>query len=238
MRIKCLVVALASLAVSSVPAVAVDLTTIDRHIAQEPSYQTKLPKYCLLVIGPAAKTRIWLVIDSDALYIDRNGNGNLTESNKRVEGRRTGRWLDFYAGPVLMAYGDLRHLHLRIRDFQVADGKCTGMDLVLDGKRKQFVGFDEANPFRFAQRPEQAPVIHLEGPLMMKLYGEPKTLLVGQETELNISIGTPGIGRGSFCALHCCTVLDCKVSPIAEIEFPGRDSNHVPLKARVRINDD
>jgi len=36
-----------------------DLTKIDRSIKKEPAYQGE-PKYCLLVFGPEAKTRIWL----------------------------------------------------------------------------------------------------------------------------------------------------------------------------------
>ena len=56
-----------------------DLTRIERFIAKEPLYKTKAPEYCLLVFGPEAKTRVWLVRDGDTLYVDRNGNGDLTE---------------------------------------------------------------------------------------------------------------------------------------------------------------
>jgi hypothetical protein len=62
---------------------AADLTTIDRSIAREPAY-TSQPKYCLLVFGPEAKTRVWLVHDGHTLYVDRNGNGDLTEAGERV----------------------------------------------------------------------------------------------------------------------------------------------------------
>ena len=34
---------------------------IDRSISKEPPYETKAPKYCLLVFGPQAKYRVWLV---------------------------------------------------------------------------------------------------------------------------------------------------------------------------------
>ena len=63
---------------------AVDLTTIDRSIRKEPAYQSKAPQYCLLVFGPQAKTRVWLVLDGDALYLDRNGNGDLTDPGERL----------------------------------------------------------------------------------------------------------------------------------------------------------
>jgi hypothetical protein len=67
------------------PAPAADLTNIDRSISKEPTYQTKAPKYCLLVFGLDAKYRVWLVLDGGTLYVDRNGNGDLTEPGKSTK---------------------------------------------------------------------------------------------------------------------------------------------------------
>ncbi len=36
------------------------------------------------MFGPEAKFRAWLVQDGDFLYVDRNGNGDLTEEGERV----------------------------------------------------------------------------------------------------------------------------------------------------------
>jgi hypothetical protein len=63
---------------------ATDLKKVDRGIVKEPAYATKQPRYCLLVFGPQATTRVWLVADGDFLYVDRNGNGDLTEPGERV----------------------------------------------------------------------------------------------------------------------------------------------------------
>ncbi len=63
----------------------VDLTKVDRAIAKEPKYQDQ-PRYALLVFGPKADRRAWLVMDGeDVLYIDRNGNGDLTEEGERAK---------------------------------------------------------------------------------------------------------------------------------------------------------
>src|SRR5262249_5846301 len=62
---------------------AVDLTKIDRTIQKEPSYGSQ-PYYVLLVFGLEAAKRVWLVLDGDVLYVDRNGNGDLTEADERV----------------------------------------------------------------------------------------------------------------------------------------------------------
>jgi hypothetical protein len=61
-----------------------DPPTIDRSIGKEPVYQTKTPKYCLLAFGPEGKDRVWLVLDGNTLFVDRNGNGDLTEPGKKV----------------------------------------------------------------------------------------------------------------------------------------------------------
>jgi hypothetical protein len=63
---------------------AADLSKLDRTIRKEPAYQSK-PKYCLLVFGPKAQERVWLVLDDDVLYVDRNGNGDLTEVGERIK---------------------------------------------------------------------------------------------------------------------------------------------------------
>jgi hypothetical protein len=62
-----------------------DLATIDRSIRKEPAYQSKAPKYCLVVFGPEAKTRVWLVLDGDDLYVDRNADGDLTGAGEKVK---------------------------------------------------------------------------------------------------------------------------------------------------------
>jgi hypothetical protein len=84
-----------SLAASSDP------PTIDRTIRKEPAYRTKAPKYGLLVFGPEAKDPVWLVQDGDTLYVDRNGNGDLTEPGKKVTAeKKPGREEDGYTFEV------------------------------------------------------------------------------------------------------------------------------------------
>ena len=81
---------LAVLSFWPLPAAAVDWDKIDRTIAKQPVYQSKAPQYCLLVFGAEAKTRVWLVLDGEVLYVDRNGNGDLHQGRGntiRVQGR-------------------------------------------------------------------------------------------------------------------------------------------------------
>jgi hypothetical protein len=85
---------------------ATDRTKIDRTILKEPAYRTKAPKYGLLAFGSEGKDRVWLVRDGDTLYVDRNGNGDLTEPGEKVAAeKKPGRKLeeeggDFNVGDV------------------------------------------------------------------------------------------------------------------------------------------
>src|SRR5947199_8649492 len=86
MRSHLLLPALAGLALAAGLAPAADLSKVERTIAKEPAYRTKAPLYGLLVFGPAAKTRVWVVLDGTDLYVDTNGDGDLTAPGKRFPG--------------------------------------------------------------------------------------------------------------------------------------------------------
>src|SRR5215831_13810140 len=99
------------------PGYAADLSKIARTIGKEPAYQSK-PKYCLVVYGPEAKTRVWLVLDGDVLYADRNGDGDLTGKDERI--------LKTSAYDVTIAERDGRDsFSLRLEDKLRRDGEET-----------------------------------------------------------------------------------------------------------------
>src|SRR5215472_15887430 len=76
-----------------------DVTKIDRTIGKEPAYKSA-PKYCLLVFRPEAKTRVWLVRDGNVLYVDRNGNGDLTGPGARLAGEKCPDGIKWRVGDV------------------------------------------------------------------------------------------------------------------------------------------
>src|SRR5262249_51602735 len=74
-------------ALLAVPTSAADLAKIDRKLVKEPAYGSK-PRYCLLVFGPEAKTRAWLVLAGAPLYTDRHADGDLTHPDDRLKVHR------------------------------------------------------------------------------------------------------------------------------------------------------
>src|SRR5262245_52648658 len=175
---------------------AADLAKIERKIAKEPAYQTKSPKYCLLVFGLDAKTRVWLVQDGDTLYVDRNGNGDLTEPGESVKLKQQGG--DFRAFEVGdLTLGGLKHTGLSVTQMK-ASAESIGNDLewerikksgpepwmwwvritaerAADDKRDlprkiaYVANGDGAGMLLFADRPQDAPIIHINGPFTLAL---------------------------------------------------------------------
>jgi hypothetical protein len=221
--------ALLGLVLAAAPALAADLGKVDRRIAREPAYQAR-PSYCLVVLGPEASTRVWLVLAGNVLYVDRNGNGDLAEPGKATPAAN-GR---FRVGDIIDPDGKARRTRLTL--WRRQDG--IRLTVWLAGQQRHFVGFDESDRLRFADRPEDAPIVHVGGPLTFRWFEEPPTLVAGGLAAINVSVGTPGVGKGSFAAIHCCTILDCKTAPRAEFTFPHRDPKGTPIVVQASIPDD
>jgi hypothetical protein len=219
MRIARLSPALACLALGSVPAPAGDLTKIDRAIAKEPAYQTK-PRYCLLVFGPQAKTRVWLVQDGNTLCIDRNGNGDLTEPGEKVPWTGQNCRAGHLTGPDRKS-----KCGLSLRKYP-SSVRVTVVDY--EGKG-YMVGGPDADPLVFADRPSEAPIAHIGGPESIELsyYG-----LGAGSMALRVRVGTPGLGKGVFAA----RVLPA-VTPVAQIEFPSKNRGAPPIMTKVTLKD-
>jgi hypothetical protein len=179
---------------------AADLAKTDRTLRKEPAYRGK-PRYCLLVFGPGAEERAWLVLDlvsepwdargeKDALYVDRDGSGDLTRPGNRVPvTMRSGKSFDrfshrehawyapsFAAGAVLEREGGLRYTDLQVEVPAEYIGRYRPCQLSVkvDG-RPQTAG---GPLLRLGDRPQDAPVIHFGGPLAMRLNMETGLLYV------------------------------------------------------------
>jgi hypothetical protein len=96
-------------------ATAADLGKIDRRIRKEPVYASKSPRYVLVVLGPEAKDHVWLVKDGNVLYVDRNGNGDLTEAGEKVLAKEGSSTSDFSTFQVdQLTIGGKTHYRLNV----------------------------------------------------------------------------------------------------------------------------
>lgn len=95
---------------------ASDLTKVDRTIKKEPKY-THSPKYALLVFGADARHCVWLIQDGPTLYVDRDGNGDLTESDDKVSAGKAAAndsGFDFEVGELRVGGKTHKGLHVRL----------------------------------------------------------------------------------------------------------------------------
>jgi hypothetical protein len=199
------------------------LTKIDRTIVKEPAYKSK-PTYCLLVFGQEAKTRIWLVLDSDVLYVDRNGNGDLTENGESLQGDRK----PWSVGEVIEADGRTKHTDLRITD---QGGAFLIQMRTLKGYQAE-VG-NEVGQLRFSERPNDAPIVHLAGPLTVLLRERTRAFVLapGKTVGFIALIGTPGVGKGASVYYHHDTFE--KLNMVGEAVFPHKVLGMPPPKAKI-----
>jgi hypothetical protein len=239
-------------------AVAADLTKIERTLVKEPAYRTK-PRYCLLVFGPEAKTRIWLVQDGDTLYVDRTGNGDLTEAGKKVTAEKpeggddsgfTFKVGDVHDGPALhkeltVFVSNINHLadeEPSIKALLARKPKARGYYLLVQmelpgwkgtgiGGRVQERAFfvDSRGVFQFAATPHEAPVVHFGGTWHVSLFSEHR-LTIGRESDVVLGVGTPGIGPGTTAWADYDGVIPANVYPTLDIVYPPKQAGEPPVK--------
>jgi hypothetical protein len=136
---------------------AVEPNKIDRAILKEPVYHSQMTKYCLLVFGRAIKTRVWVVRDGDDLYVDTNGNGNLTEPAKKY----CAGGENFRPFEITDMSGLARYRVSLVKSFEAEGVTRLYAEIEIIGKFKQLGG----SPMR--ARVQDTAVVHFDGPLRM-----------------------------------------------------------------------
>jgi hypothetical protein len=246
---------------------AAELTAIDRTIAREPAYAGKSPRYALLVLGPGAKDRVWLVKDGDVLYVDRNGNGDLTDPGEKITPRKgsSGEHGHAFEIPDLTLAGR-KHLNLRVTfqplrqwafgesarraDVQAAltkDPQADVLSLSLQATMPHlnpvarvwfFAGpIDLDGPLCPSASPKEAPVVHLGGPLEISLHASPPTLRRNRTNELMLAVGTRGTGAGTFAAVSYQNTIPASAHPVGELTLPPGKAGGEPVKKRFEIKE-
>jgi hypothetical protein len=215
-----------------------DLSRVDRGIWKEPAYRAA-PRYCLLVFGPNADVRVWLVRDGETLYVDRNANGDLTEPGESVQaiGRRElmtlkdgkrvpYRELSFDAGKIAPNGTSTTHTGLSLTQYQTGEDPAEDvLSIVVDGTTKQYAGWGPI----FADSRDEATVLHLGAPLKPRFLRREAFRLSEQNPELSVCFITPGVGKSSS-SLLAYEAVTANIHPQAEIEWPGAGPDGRPVR--------
>lgn len=227
MKASCVLALAAGIALNLVAAEPSALQDIDRTITRQPAYRTGPPKYCLLVFGTSAQTRVWLVLDGDDLFIDRNGNLDLTETGEMVKGqqRPERKGETQFDGGAITAKGVAPKTRLEV----VVVPGLTFVYCHTERQPWQRAVVDREGYLAFADKPQTAPVLHFQGPLTIGLRFNEEFSRHDQPENLDIMVGTPGLGIGSFVRFGHETI-NKDIRPVLEIDFPANGGQTIHVK--------
>ncbi len=211
--------------------------------AKEPDYQSNSPLYCLLVAGLNAEQRFWLVLDGKTLYVDRQGNGDLTKGLKlrpRQDIVFTDGSEQFVLGALPATGAKPQFSNLLFSFKPAADNKGVSFRIGTDDPR--FLPESRPGPISvplaaglLSKRPQEAPVIWLDGPRHMILETSAETTLVpGKELQLYVSVGTYLSKESGRKLLYW--EVPAGVHPTVEIEFPAK-KGAPPIKSRFTLKE-
>lgn len=198
------------------------LDRVERTIVKEPKYRS-LPRYALLILGAPAKAKVWLVEDGKTLYIDKNGNGDLTDDGPPVtptHQRRLGQsppsWdFDYCLDEIALPDG-ARHTKFRLARWNYgAQDDSYGLSLTLNAETPMYAGW---TPF-WAATPEEAPLIHFGGTLQPRLLRSKEFVVGSGPRRLSICFINPGLGQGAHSRLSI-EALPATVIPSVDIDWP------------------
>jgi hypothetical protein len=239
---------------------ATDLTRIDRSIAKEPVYKTRTPEYCLLVFGPEAKFRVWLVRDGDTLYVDRNGNGDLTEPGEKVTAdarysKPAENIFIFQAGDVRVGgllHKDLAVTMVKLADFADTDeavkahvskdpqarGYMVAIEMEIPGLEGRGAGGRVIQHSVFADyhgllcfAPQPRDAPIIHlGGPLQMTLFYPQRLQMGQSVDVTLGVGTPGLGAGTMAYIFYDGVIPRSAYPRLEVTYPPARPGEAPLK--------
>lgn len=236
LRIVCIALCVAALLEATALATAADLSKIDRTIRKEPVYSNQ-PRYALLVFGPSARTRVWVILDGNTLYVDRNGDGDLTGKDE------------------VFILASLEKCEIEVRD---PDGRTryviTGISTFADPKnsdeRHLMVNVKIEGPVSYRQycgakpsaSPDGAAIAHFHGPLTIG----PRTFNWKPTPDLaRLPVGDPP-GEvyamvGTMDAEHGCWVvvrsddLPKDLHPVVDVEYMGQNPDSPSIRKRYRL---
>jgi len=199
------------------------LAAVERKIVKEPNY-TSTPRYALMVLGTTAEAKIWMVEDGDVLYVDKNGNGDLTDDGPPIPQSKIrtfqsdkGMCRDCeYVLDQFQPQDGLRQADFCLRRWNYGDKEDYGLSLTLDGKIPMYAGW--FGTF-WADSPEKVPLVHFGGPLKPTVLRAQRFVLGSTLPRLSITFLNPGSAKGATSYLSI-EALPEKTVPEVRIDWP------------------
>lgn len=220
------------------PLVPETLTKIDRKIAKLPKLATDTPGYLLLAFGPKADFKAWMVLDGDTLYVDANGNGDLTDDAPVGFNTAASTPPKAYVFETkgIGAEKDEKKWALAVSTFPVSGTTTKALILMATrDERAQKVG---PMDFRFGDSPEAARVVHFGSEVLAvrPSVTMPSVLEEGEKVDFRVQVGTPGVGAGSFASVLN-DGLNKTANPVAEFTFQPTKPGDKPVTVKAELKE-
>jgi hypothetical protein len=165
-------------------------------------------------------------------------------------GGRTHKGFELFVSPLARYAGSVVGDHPDAKAAREKDPKATTAFLRgdvdvpglkgggIDGRVSFAAGLIDGNGvFRFGDAPARAPVIRLGGPLEITFESTPPVMRVGRTSEFMLTVGTPGVGPGTFAAVAYADTVPEAAKPTAEIAFQSAKPGEPPVKERYEIKE-
>lgn len=207
---------------------ATDLEKLRTQLKTEPEYASEKPGYVLLVFGESSHLRVWIVVDEEFVYIDRNSNGDLTEEGERISVaekhdidtpnglfRESRRYL---LGDIPQSDAHPTYKKITLQQFRGVTDKFLAVTPD-DNRRKELLSKYphlggqinvEIDDFKqnagpdFLTVQENASIVHFDGPFFLsnsENHGQTQEVHVDTTNNLldyKFRLGTPGSDPGAF----------------------------------------
>jgi len=232
--------------------VPVDYSKIERRIHKEPQYVAE-PRYALFIFDPAGKTRIWAVLDKsqpdsqyyDVLYLDKNGNGDLTEPQERFtgtydeRGAAAGLALAIRVGELPVPGTDLVHTNLLFSTVSKVGRQGVWFRMNWCGKEEISGGYGMSgiDTTIYGPSPRTAPVLRPTplGPLSFAIWGAKDVVLqIGGATRVNFIVGSRGSGPDTLCVVDEHFLVPDKDQLIATVIAQDKDGGEIRERTEIK----
>ncbi len=121
---------------------------------------------------------------------------------------------------------------MRVAAERLADDKRP-----LPKKINYIVNGDGLGYLLFADRPADAPIIHFNGPWTLGLQDLKQRLTAGHKSQLQIGVGTQGVGPGTFSFVLYPDTIPAGAYPVADITFPPRSEGDKPIRRKYLLKE-
>lgn len=196
--------------------VELDYTKVERKLTKQPAFVAE-PRYAMFVFDMAGDFRVWMVADKsqpdaqyyDVLYVDLDGDGDLTEATERFTGKldekaaAAGMAMTIRVGDIRVPGSDLVHTKFLVSTSPKAGRSGFWFRMQWGGKVEMSGGYGAKgiDTTKWGPSLATAPIFRPcpHGPLRFATWGDDKLeLQAGNSLHLNVIVGNGGSGQDTL----------------------------------------